>query len=358
MFVKRLKLRNFRNYSYADVELNPHMNVISGNNAQGKTNLLESLVYLSLTRSHRLTKDGMLIKEGEPFSNISCVLEDDDIERELEAVIYDKGKTLMIHHQPVKRSSEFVGILNTVLFSPDDLTIFTDAPGDRRRLMNQEIAKVSNKYLLALNHDQSLLKERNLLLKNDHPDMQLLHTFDEQLSAEEYVIITERKKFVQEINRYISSLYQNLSDESTVVTMQYKCCMDSDVTTEALINMHQDALENDRFRKSTTTGVHHEDLIFLMDGENLIQRASQGQKRMTVLAFKMALMNYIRNTTGKVPVLLLDDVLSELDDTRQRKLIDMINGTYQCLITTVNVPDYLKDKERTEFHISHGTIVL
>ena len=163
MQIRTLQLRNYRNYERAVIRFAPGMNILTGLNAQGKTNLLESLVYLSLTRSHRLNDDQQLIRSGCEAARISCAYED-GIERKIEAVIHKGGKTLLVNGQPVHRSSEFIGLLNVVLFAPDDLGLFTDAPRERRRLMNQEIAKISPAYLKAVSRYQNLLREPPLVV--------------------------------------------------------------------------------------------------------------------------------------------------------------------------------------------------
>lgn len=357
MIVEKLFLRNFRNYEEAEIQFNPHMNILIGENAQGKTNLLESLVFLSLTRSHRISDEKKLIRKDQPFADIRCVYVDDDIKKELEVIIHPKGKTLMIQHNPVKRSSEFIGLLNVVLFSPDDLTIFNDQPRDRRRIMNQEITKINSSYLRSLNRSQNLLKERNLLLKNDHVDFLYLDTLDEELSIEESLIIEERKKFTRYIKNQIPLIYQELSGDDTVIDLHYKCCIDPKGNIQDSVrSMHKENRERDLEMKMTTNGIHREDLIFQMNDMNLIQVASQGQKRMTMLAFKIALMRYIKQQTNKEPVLLLDDVLSELDLKRQKRLLTMIMSSGQCLITATNIPDYLKNENITIFYIDNGHI--
>lgn len=357
MIVQNLQLRNFRNYEKAEVTFDPKMNLITGENAQGKTNLLESLVYLSLTRSHRISNDRKLIKENAPFADIRCTCMDGDTQRDLEAIIHPKGKTLMVHHQPVKRSSEFVGILNVVLFAPDDLRIFTDAPKDRRRIMNQEITKVSPKYLLSLNRYQSFLKERNVLLKSERVDPSLLDTLDEEMAVEEVLILSERRKLVSVIDSCMPDLYRELSDDTVDVHVKYRSCTEeTENLKEVILNMHRESREDDLERRVTTKGIHHDDLIFMMNDRNLITVASQGQKRMTMLAFKMALLRYIQKETGKAPVLLLDDVLSELDEKRQRRLLEMVQEPYQCVITATGIPDFLHQKNIPEFHVEHGTI--
>lgn len=355
MIVQNIQLSNFRNYDKAFVSLHPALNLITGNNAQGKTNLLESLVYLSLTRSHRISDDKKLIKNGAMFADIQCKFEDEGIIKDIEAVIHGKGKTLMIHKQPVKKTSEFIGLLNVVLFSPDDLRLFNDSPKERRRVLNQEITKISPKYLLSLNKYQNLLKERNILLKEERKDELFLETLDEQMAEEEEKIMLERKRFIQSVNEMLTPVYQQLSSDTIQMSIVYKSCID-DISKENLFQMHQSLHEKDRIYHTTTNGIHREDMIFEMDHANLILSASQGQKRMTMLAFKMALLKHIQKETGKNPVLLLDDVLSELDMQKQNKLLKMIDGTFQCLITSTEIPPFLKNKDLKNFYVEDGKI--
>jgi len=360
MIVKNLKLRNFRNYEKAEIQFNPKMNLITGKNAQGKTNLLESLVYLSLTRSHRISDDRKLIKEGAPFADIQCLYED-DIDRELEAVIHPKGKTLLVRKQPMKRSSEFIGLLNVVLFAPDDLSLFNDAPRERRRIMNQEITKISTKYLLSLNQYQNYLKDRNVLLKSMKIDQTLLDTLDEQMAQAQVNVIRMRKDFEEKIREVLPQKYIDLAEDDPKVNVSYHCCLESipdqdEELFQALLKMHHSSREKDFEYHVTTAGCHHDDLVFEMNGANLINTASQGQKRMVMLAFKLSLLSYIEEETEKSPVLLLDDVLSELDYQRQKKLLEMVKSPYQCVITATEVPEFLKHQDMSEFHIENGTI--
>ena len=263
MKIQRLKLRNFRNYANISVELHPGLNLITGDNGQGKTNLLESLVYLSLTRSHRILDDKYLIREDCSFADIQCLFTDER-QKEIEAVIHDRGKTLMVNKQSVSKSSEFIGLLNVVLFAPDDLRMFNDQPKERRRLLNQEITKISPKYLMALNRYQNLLKERNVLLKEKYIDERLLDILDEQMIIEEEVIIHHRLEFVSYIARYLPVIYRRLSDSDTPVHLSYKTCIDlnEESMNLALRNMYRQAREKDKEYHMTTCGIHRDDIIF------------------------------------------------------------------------------------------------
>ena len=356
MYIKSIQLRNFRNYENASIELSPHINLITGENAQGKTNLLESMVYLSLTRSHRIVDDKKLIKDDALFANIHCVFVDDQ-ETDIDAVIHPQGKTLMLHKQPLKKSSEFIGLLNVVLFSPDDLHIFSDQPKERRRVMNQEITKVSSRYLSSLNKYQSYLKDRNSLLKNEKIDMNYLDILDEQMAKEEAIIIQERRKFVTCMQDFITDIYQQISDTNISLTVSYKTFVEDSEDLQAdIIRCHKESRTKDIEYRTTKTGIHLDDLVFKMDDKNLIYFASQGQKRMAMLSFKLSLLKYIEKMIHKQPVLLLDDVLSELDYHRQKKLLEMVQRDFQCVITSTEIPAFLKNEDMKEFQIVNGKI--
>ena len=356
MIVRSLRLRNFRNYENAYLEFGSGMNLITGRNAQGKTNLLESLVYLSLTRSHRISDEKQLIRSDMPFADILCRMEDDS-ERELHAIVHNRGKTLMINGTPVKKSSDFIGKLNVVLFAPDDLYIFNDQPRERRRIMNQEITKVSPQYLISLNQYQQLLKERNIILKQEQADERYLDVIDEKMADAETMIVSMRDEFVTAVNEHMGDLYRELSYDDIRVSLRYRCCVDNKSDLRAsLLRMHKESRQKDIERRMTLNGIHREDLIFEINDINLIRTASQGQKRMTMLAFKMALLRYIRMKTGRKPVLLLDDVLSELDGSRQKKLLEMVREPYQCLITATEVPEEIRKGNYREFRIENGIV--
>lgn len=357
MKIRTLRLRNFRNYENAQISLDPGLNFLTGANAQGKTNLLESLVVLSLTRSFRLSNDAELIRRGADHAEIGCIFED-RIDRRIDVIIHSAGKTLLVEKQPVRKSSAFIGLLNVVLFSPDDLGIFTDAPRARRQILNQEITKISPGYLNALNSCQGLLKERNALLKQFQPDIRMLDVLDQQMIQSSVPVIKARRAFVRGIGRHMEEQYSQLSGREEKASVSYLSCIDSsreDIET-AVREKIQGSRQKDLEMHVTGTGIHREDLCFELDGRNLIYEGSQGQKRMEMLAFKTSLLKFIEETTGKKAVLLLDDVFSELDRVRQQRLLDMISGTYQCVITATEIPSGLKPGPHSEFEIRAGGI--
>jgi len=357
MIIKHLKLINFRNYENLDINFFPKINIIYGKNAQGKTNLLESLIYLSLTRSHRLHNDRKLIRDNCDFADIKCVYED-EYEKEIEAIIHKEGKTLKVRKQPVKKSSEFIGLLNVVLFSPDDLVIFSDSPSSRRRLVNQEITKVSSLYLNELNDYQKLLKDRNVLLKSNNIDSYLIDVIDEKMSIDECTILSLRKEFVDIINEYINDFYNKISGEDNIVRIKYKTFVDLDkeFTKEYINEVHKSYRSKDLDYRVSNSGIHRDDFIFYLNDKSVIEMASQGQKRMIMLAFKLSLLKYIERKINKKPVLLLDDVLSELDIYRQECLYNIVKNDYQCFISTTFIPSFIEEEEGI-FQIEDGRLI-
>lgn len=356
MIIKDISLKNYRNYENININFNDHINIISGKNGQGKTNLLESLVYLSLTRSHRINDDKKLIRYDQPFAKLTTNIQTKDKEYNLQAIIHDKGKSLFINDIPMKKTSDFIGILNVILFSPDDLFLFNDLPRERRKLVNQEITKVNKKYLLALNEFQNLLKDRNNLLKKDNIDENYLNVIDEKMIEDEVIIIEERNIFIQTINKYISSIYKEISNEEIDIEIEYKCCIENlkDIRNN-LKNLYINSREKDYEYHVTTEGIHHEDIIFKMNEQPITQIASQGQKRMIMLSFKLALVEYIKNNIHEEPTLLLDDVLSELDDIHQRNLLNKLNQGKQCIITTTEIHKF-DGMNFKEYEIENGKI--
>lgn len=354
MQVTHLLLRDFRNYEKAEVLFHPGLNVLTGANAQGKTNLLESLAVVSLTRSYRVSEDTQLIRYGAEGARVSCLVEE-QLSQRLDVVITRAGKTLLINRQPVRRSSEFIGRLNVILFSPDDLRIFRDSPRERRRILDAEISKLSPAYLTQLSQYQKLLKQRNALLKSAPVDGLILDALDEQMTACEVPIGTARRQFCGQINSTLAAYYRRLSRSEDLCTLQYLAC-----TEEAQRQSYADLLFDSRQRDTetglTNTGIHREDLAFLLNERNVAETASQGQKRMVLLAFRLALQEVIAARSHSHPVLLLDDVLSELDPAHQEALMEQIPADCQCLLTSTQVPAVLQQLSYHEYHIENGTV--
>lgn len=349
MKIKSLKLRNFRNLESCFIQFDSKINVLLGKNAQGKTNILESLVFLSTSRSHRTGKDQDMIRDEQPFSNLECII-DEAGKKTLAAVIHDKGKTLIVQKQPVSRSSEYIGILNVILFSPSDLEIFESSPKFRRRMMDIEIGKVQSMIMSDLNNYSKLLKDRNNVLKYPNPDKTYLHVLEDQMIECQITIQKAREEFLAIVNQGITAIYQKLSGESNMIYLEYIKSIETG-SAEMMRNQWKEKyaknLERDLILKATTSGIHRDDFLFYINDKEVSSYASQGQRRMILLSLKLMLIDYIYQKKKIRPVLLLDDVLSELDQQKRVNLFHLIPEDIQTLITTTDIEDFvdlLKEK--------------
>ncbi|MDO4499927.1 MAG: DNA replication and repair protein RecF [Erysipelotrichaceae bacterium] len=325
MLVKSLKLNNYRNYTSRVVNFDSGLNLIIGKNGIGKTNILESLVVVSNTKSFRTLDDTNLIKIGEEYAGIECQSDTS----KYKVVISKNGKRLYINDVPVKKTSEFIGSLNCVLFKPSDLDIFNHSPKERRRLLDVEIGKVSKKYLNSILEYNLLLKDKNRLLKEEKIDHTYLSLIEEKMIPDIKEIISQREEFLELINTYISDIYQNISNEKSKISIIYKKCSDKDKVKEMIEKSH----DKDLYYHYATYGPHHDDYEIMMNDHLLEEIASQGQTRMVLISFKLALIKYIESKTGNTPVLLLDDILSELDTANKERLLKLIPQSIQIIIT-------------------------
>ncbi|MBR4460972.1 MAG: DNA replication/repair protein RecF [Erysipelotrichaceae bacterium] len=337
MLIKELKLYNYRNYARKNVVFDPELNIITGPNGIGKTNILESIIVVSNTKSFRTNNDQNLIKKDSEFSKIEL---SSDTGR-YKVVLGNKSKSLYINDVLIKKSSEFIGKLNAILFKPNDLEIFVQAPNERRKVLDIEISKVSRSYIRSLLQYNYLLKEKNRLLKETEVDGTLLETINEQMVPLIKTILEERDYFFEVINRHISAIYNRISASDSEIRIIYrKCC-----ETAEIANKLEEAKEKDFYYHYSTFGPHHDDYSFLMDSRELNAIASQGQKRMTLIAFKFALIEYVKEKTDKIPIVLLDDILSELDRENQERLIRIMPADAQVIITNTDIKDLNIDKK-------------
>jgi DNA replication and repair protein RecF len=360
MIIENIKLRNFRNYTNCDLDISDTINVFVGDNAQGKTNFLESVAFISATRSFRTNNDRDMIKLDNEFAQVTLILNDNDSRLKLTGQIFKEGKRLLIQNQPTKKASEFIGTLNAVVFAPDDLELFDGAPKLRRRLCDLEIGKINKEYMQILNQYQKTLKERNAFLKAESKDDVYLEVLTEKLIEQQVVLINRRKTFIDEINKQITTKYQKIAETKDLVRIEYLAPVEDYSTIEESLNAkYKKHLAADRYQKQTQIGIHKDDLRFYLNEQLVSGFASQGQKRMIVLALKIVLIDYIYERKHSYPVLLLDDVLSELDITRKRSLFTLIPQQIQTIITTTDIndiKDYLPKKTRI-FKINNGKII-
>ena len=329
MYIKSLGLFDYRNYSRKTLNFDRHLNIIVGKNGTGKTNILESIIVVSNTKSFRTSNDRDLIKKDEEFARIDL----NTNKNSFRVVINKRNKSLYIDERLISRSSQFIGKVNAILFKPSDLELFTQSPAERRKLLDIEISKISDKYIQALLNYNSLVKDKNKLLKEEKVDEVLFDVFNESMIPMIKTIIAERERFFDAINRYISPIYSKISGKDTEIRVTYKKCAEIENVAEELKN----SKDKDFYYHYATFGPHHEDYSFKMDGYDINSIASQGQKRMALIAFKFALVKYIQTETGSTPIILLDDILSELDKENQERLLSSIPEYAQIIITNTDI---------------------
>ncbi len=337
MYIKSLGLADYRNYARKTVNFDRHLNIIVGKNGSGKTNILESIIVVSNTKSFRTGNDRDLIRKGEDFARIDLNTNDGSYR----VVINKRNKSLYINNNLISRSSQFIGKVNAILFKPSDLELFTQSPSERRKLLDIEISKISPKYIQSLLNYNSLLKDKNRLLKEEKIDEVLFDVFNESMVPMIKTIIAERERFFDAINRYISPIYRLISGKNVEIKIAYKKCSEIEFVEEEL----KKSKDRDYYYHYATYGPHHDDYSFSMDGYDINSVASQGQKRMALIAFKFALVKYIQVETHITPIVLLDDILSELDKDNQERLLNAIPDNAQIIITNTDINNLKIKKE-------------
>ncbi len=374
MRIKSLKLLYFRNYLSTNIETHPSLNVLVGNNANGKTNIIESIFCLALGKSYRTKSDSECIMFGETATAMSCIVSKNNKNLDIMLGINNKGKSAKIAGVKKTKLTDFVGELNVVLFSPEDLQIVKGSPALRREFINREFyqfSRIYHKYNLMYQH---LLKQRNSYLKDmrknpkDEMALTYLETLTSQLAKVALYITKERVSFVQDISKLTYENMLNISNGQETLKIRYKSSVlealnikdteDEAFTEENLTNIIMRKSFDDIMRGSTKIGPQHDDLEFYINDLDAKMFASQGQQRSIVLSLKLAEINYLKDKTGTYPVLLLDDVLSELDKNRQLKLLNAINENVQTFITIPSISDIKEDllKKAKVFKIESGNI--
>ena len=340
MYIEQLECKNFRNYESARIDFSPGINILHGNNAQGKTNLLEAIRLCATTRSHRLARDAEMIRFGSDEAHLRLILHKESGTRRLDLHLRKAGpKGVAIDGVPIRRASELMGTLHTVLFSPEDLAIIKEGPKERRRFFDAELCQLSGAYFSGLSEYNKVVIQRNHLLKELPYKGALADTldvWDEQLAAFGAPIIRAREKFVEEIRELAGDIHRTLTGGKEELQLYYE----PDAEEDNLAAQIAQYRERDRQLRTTTTGPHRDDLAVKVNGIDLRKYGSQGQQRSAALSLKMAEIELVRRRTGETPVLLLDDVLSELDASRQEMLLAGLKET-QTFITCTGVEDFL-----------------
>lgn len=357
MLVKKIELENFRNYKSLDLELDPRKNILYGNNAQGKTNVLEAIYICSTTKSHRSNKDIELIKFNERESHIKLFLEKKEKEYRIDVHLRkNKTKGIAVNGIPIKRASELFGIFNVIFFAPEDLNIIKNGPSERRRFMDLELCQLDNIYVHNLINYNKVLNQRNRLLKEISFDPKLVDTldvWDEQLVLYGKEVIKKREEFIKEISKIIKPIHEDLTNKEETIKIDYQ------KNTE-IKNFEKNLKKNrsnDLKYKSTSVGPHRDDILFFNKDINIRTYGSQGQKRTIALSLKLAEIELVKKIIKDTPVLLLDDVLSELDSDRQNHLLNRLENI-QTIITCTGLDEFVENSINIEkvFKVNNAKI--
>lgn len=340
MKINHLELKNFRNYQDCSVNFHPYINMIVGKNAQGKTNLLEAIYLLSVSKSFKTNIIKDLILFEKEFARIQGHIESNQKNLDLEIVLSEYGKKAIINHKEIKKSSDYVGYLNVVLFIPEDLMLIKGSPRLRRKLIDMEISKISPIYMYNLNKYYQLLKERNKYLKLLHEKHQeadeYLDVLSEQMAHLQVQLIKKRIEFVDLLNDISSSMYDYISLHKEILKIEYKSHYKS-IDYETIMQKYKRNYHRDIQYSQTMEGLHKDDMLMFLNDKDAVVYASQGQQRSIVLSLKIGLLELIKKEIGEYPILLLDDVLSELDDIRKTKLLNLIQNKVQTFLTATSI---------------------
>lgn len=368
MIIEQIQLTNFRNYDFLELSFSPKINVFIGENAQGKTNVMESIYVLAMAKSHRTSKDKQLIRWNEDYGKIEGVLKNRYGSFPMELTITKKGKKGKINHIEQSKLSNYIGQMNVVMFAPEDLYVVKGNPQERRRFIDMEIGQISPVYLHELLNFHKILKQRNQLLKINQGkpkiDEVLYEIYTEQYIHSAVQIIRKRFEFIKLLQELAEPIHFGISRGLEQLSINYlttKGIEDSWTNEEMgtyLAKKIAEVKQKEIERGVTLIGPHRDDLQFIVNGYDVQTFGSQGQQRTTALSLKLAEIELIKQETREAPILLLDDVLSELDDFRQSHLLNTIQGEIQTFVTTTSVEGIHHEtiKHAKMFHVKQGKV--
>lgn len=367
MFIKELKIVNFRNYKTLDIKLSNHINIIYGNNAQGKTNILESIYVLGITKSHRSFTLEDLIMNGETQSKISGIVEKNNMESLFEIILSTKKKKYMIDSDEIKKTSDYISNMNIIIFYPEDLEIIKGSPDIRRRYLNLELSQLYNNYYRVLSDYNKILKIRNDYLKKMQKGIKVDENYfmiiTEYLIQKSVFIYRARNKFINKLNSYAKNIFWEIMHLEGFhlkykTNFEFKEYSETEIK-EQLKSKFEIEKSNEIKAGNTLYGPHRDDFEFYLGNNNLKSYGSQGQQRVAVLSIKLAEIEIFKNYSKTSPILLLDDVFSELDDEKKNNLLKYINDDIQTIITTTDLEniDEAIIKKAELFKIESGSVV-
>ena len=360
MYIKTLELSDFRNYDNLSINFGQDTNILYGDNAQGKTNVLESVYLAATTRSHRGSKDKEIIRFGKEEAHIKMIVMKNEVPVRIDMHLKkNKPKGIAVNGIPLKRASELFGILNVVFFSPEDLNVIKNGPAERRKFIDTELCQLDKIYLHDLISYGKILNQRNRLLKDivyakgGHELFDTLDIWDIQMAEYGRKIIDKRSEFIKELNETVRKIHGNLTGGLEELNVIYE----PDCTAEKLESTICANRERDMRMRLTSAGPHRDDLCVMANGIDIRKYGSQGQQRTAALSLKLSEIYIVKRKIKDTPVLLLDDVLSELDSSRQNYLLDSISDI-QTLITCTGLDDFISHQFQINkvFQVVQGTV--
>lgn len=359
MFIKKLMLMNYRNYEELNIDFGNNVNIFMGDNAQGKTNILEAIYYCGFAKSHRTSKDKELINWNSNNSYISLSVGKERLDKKIDInILKDGKKAIKVNSIKINKIGELFGTLNVVMFSPEDLKIIKESPGIRRKFIDMELCQLSKKYYYNLVQYNKVINERNIVLKNRGLSDEILDIYDQQLIKFGDYIIKERLEYIKKLNLYGKEIHKEITLGKEEIEFKYQSSIKKidDIKNE-FYNQLKNNRKKDMDKGISTVGPHRDDFSVFINGVETKSYGSQGQQRTAVLTMKFSSLKIIKEINGEYPVLLLDDVLSELDFNRKKYILSTIKDI-QTIITCTGISDinsYLDSRAKI-FTVKNGTV--
>ena len=342
MKIERLKLKKFRNYDKLDIKFNDKLNIIIGNNAQGKTNILEAIYFLSITKSFLSINDKNCMKKDEVFTKIEGNIRTNKGKNKLSLLLNENGKKLEINDNEIKKHSDYIGNLKVIIFNPDNIRLIKDAPGNRRRFLNIEISQLYGKYINLLNEFNVVLKQRNeylKIIKNNNYNEIYFSILNEKFVELSYEIYKYRISFIDNLNKYIGQIFKEISgfDGLYIKYIPSVDILDMDNFKTIMLNKLKDNYDRELIYGNSLYGPHRDDFSFKINENDLLLYGSQGQLKMAILALKLSEIDVFNEVSQEYPILLLDDLFSELDVSKRNNVISYLNRDIQTILTTTDL---------------------
>ena len=348
MFIKNIKVENFRNYENEVIEFNKNINIIYGNNAQGKTNILEAIFFSALGKSFRTSKEKQVIMKEKDFFKIHTEFQKKDREGTVDLFL-GNDKSISVNGIKLNKLSELLGNINIVIFSPEDINLLKDESAVRRKFLDMMISQLRKNYIYNLNNYKKNLEQKNNYLKSRNISDAMLDVYDEKLAEYSENVYQYRNEFIEKIKEKIKEIHSSITDEDISVVYKTDC-----ETKEKCLEKLKKNREKDKYRGFSSVGCHRDDFKILINGDEVDIYGSQGQNRTAILSLKMAELEVINDEIGEYPILLLDDFMSELDQERITNFLKSINNI-QVIITCTEKIDL---ENSTNFYVNNGKILL